>query len=271
MVALRWLYILSTLVIAQADTMLYPVNFTVPGITVSPTNTIDLPVTIQTNGNTVGSLEFALNYDQAILQFSKITISEEAQKWLTYTMDAGDGKVRWGGYDTTYGEYSITNPTELFIISFTVLDGNWSTTPITIGRKTAGDVQGWDIPVSNTDGYINKSNIPLDEDGIRGVAYPVPTNDLVSINFSVPESGTYQINLFDLRGTLLKSTSKIFIKGANSYTESLSSNMEGIYLLQIKRRRIVRIEKNYFRYFRYCSNCRRSLVNNSFRWRRNRT
>jgi hypothetical protein len=243
MIALRWLFLISALVLLKSDASLYPVKFTVPGISVSPTNTIDLPVSIQTNGNNVGSLEFALNYDQSILQFSKITISEEAQKWLTYTMDGGDGKVRWGGYDTTYGTYSITNPTELFIISFTVLNENWSTTPITIGRKTAGDAQGWDIPVSNTDGYINRTNIPLDEDGIRGVVYPVPTNDLVSVNFTVPESETYQINLFDLKGTLLKSTNKIFIKGANSYTESLSSNMEGIYLLQLKSSKFIKTFK----------------------------
>ena len=42
------------------------VQFQVPGITVTPSNTIDLPVAILTNGNTVGSLEFALNYDQTI-------------------------------------------------------------------------------------------------------------------------------------------------------------------------------------------------------------
>ena len=42
------------------------VQFQVPGITVLPTQTIDLPVTVLTNGNIVGSLEFALNYDQSI-------------------------------------------------------------------------------------------------------------------------------------------------------------------------------------------------------------
>ena len=62
------------------------VQFQVPGITVTPTNTIDLPVAILTNGNVVGSLEFALNYDQSILQFSEIVLSEKTQTWLTYVM-----------------------------------------------------------------------------------------------------------------------------------------------------------------------------------------
>ena len=85
-------------------------------------------------------------------------------------MDTGSGKVRWGGYDKTHGQHSVNTPTALFILKFTVLNPNWITTPITVGRKTAGDVQGWDIAVTNTDGYINynKTGIPVDETRIQG-------------------------------------------------------------------------------------------------------
>jgi hypothetical protein len=92
---LRWIAIL----LLSVQTLYSQVQFQVPGITVLPTQTIDLPVTVLTNGNTVGSLEFALNYDQTILQFTEIVLSEQAQTWVSYTMDAGDGKIRWGGYD----------------------------------------------------------------------------------------------------------------------------------------------------------------------------
>jgi len=182
------------------------VQFQVPGITVTPSSTIDLPVAILTNGNAVGSLEFALNYDQSILQFSEIILSEKAQTWLTYTMDTGNGKVRWGGYDRTHGQHTVTAPTELFILKFTVLNPNWTQTPITIGRKTAGDVQGWDIAVTNTNGYVNmnRNAAPLDEDGINGRAYPVPTNDIVTVDLSLPVSGDYNIIIYDLNGNVLQ-------------------------------------------------------------------
>jgi hypothetical protein len=207
----------------------------VPGITVSPSNTIDLPVTIQTNGNVLGSLEFALNYDQSVLQFSEIILSEKAQTWLTYTMDTGNGKVRWGGYDRTHGQHSITNPTELFILKFTVLNSNWTQTPITVGRKTAGDVQGWDIAVTNTDGYVNmnRNAAPLDEDGINGRAYPVPTNDIITVDFTLPVSGDYNIIVYDLNGNVLQNKKQRLIKGDNSIQENLQSYPSGIYLLQI--------------------------------------
>jgi hypothetical protein len=202
---------------------------------VSPANTIDLPVTIQTNGNVVGSLEFALNYNQNILQFSEIILSEKAQTWLTYTMDNGNGRVRWGGYDKTHGQHSITNPTELFILKFIVLNPNWIQTPITIGRKTAGDVQGWDIAVASTDGYINmnRNAAPLDEDGINGRAYPVPTNDIITVDFTLSMSGDYNIVIYDLNGNVLQNKKQLLVKGDNSIQENLHSYPSGVYLLQI--------------------------------------
>jgi hypothetical protein len=238
---LRWVFIL----LISINSLYSQVQFQVPGITVSPSNTIDLPVTIQTNGNVLGSLEFALNYDQSILQFSEIILSEKAQTWLTYTMDTGNGKVRWGGYDKTHGQHSITNPTELFILKFTVLDPNFTQTPITIGRKTAGDVQGWDIAVTNTDGYVNmnRNAAPLDEDGINGRAYPVPTNDIVTVDLSLPVSGDYNIIIYDLNGNVLQNKKQRFVKGDNSIQENLHPYPSGVYLLQITNTKFVKTFK----------------------------
>lgn len=211
------------------------VQFQVPGITVTPTSTIDLPVTIQTNGHTVGSLEFALNYDQTILQFSEIVLSEKTQTWLTYVMDTGGGKVRWGGYDKTHGHYSINTPTELFIIKFTIIDPNWIITPITVGRKTAGDVLGWDISVANTDGYINynKTGIPIDETRIQGVVHPNPTDGLVTADLVLPVSDYYKITVLNTAGTELRRRVNQYVKGANILEEDLTPYPSGTYLLNI--------------------------------------
>lgn len=236
-----WIVIL----LLSINSLYSQVQFIVPEITVSPASTIDLPVTIQTNGNTVGSLEFALNYDETKIQFTEIILSEKAQTWLTYTMDTGNGKVRWGGYDRSHGQQSITNPTELFILKFIAVDPNWTVTPITIGRKTAGDVQGWDIAVLSTDGYINynRSALPLDEDGINGKVYPVPTDALVTVDLSIPMSGNYNIVVFDLNGTLLSTKKYKLVKGLTSIEENLYSYPSGIYLLQIANDKFVKTFK----------------------------
>ena len=228
---LRWIAIL----LLSVQTLYSQVQFQVPGITVLPTQTIDLPVTVLTNGHTVGSLEFALNYDQTILQFTEIILSEQAQTWVSYTMDAGDGKIRWGGYDRSYGGHSISIPSELFVIKFLVLNPNWIVTPITVGRKTAGDVQGWDIAVTNTNGYINynRTAIPIDETKINGIVHPNPTDGLVTLDLILPISDYYRISVVNLSGTELRRRVEHYIKGANITEEDLSSYSSGTYLLNI--------------------------------------
>ena len=228
---IRWIVILFI----SINSLYSQVQFQVPGITVLPTQTIELPVTVLTNGNIVGSLEFALNYDQSILQFSEIVLSEQAQTWVSYTMDAGNGKVRWGGYDKSHGGHSITTSTELFILKFTVLNPNWILTPITVGRKTAGDVQGWDIAVTNTNGYINynRTAIPIDETKINGLVHPNPTDGLVSIDLILPTSDYYRVSVVNMSGTELRRRVEHYIKGANITEEDLSSYSSGTYLLNI--------------------------------------
>ena len=210
---LRWTIILILL----SQSLYSQVQFQVPGITVPASSTIDLPVVIQTNNNVVGSLEFTLNYDPTILRFEEIKLSTTSQTWLTYTMDNGNGKLRWGGYDNTYGLYSITQPTELFIVKFLVLDQNWATTPITIGRKTAGDALGWDIPVVNTNGYINyrMSAIFVEKDAISAIASPNPTSNISNISLVLPTSGNYNVSLGGGNGNAITTGSSNILIGYN--------------------------------------------------------
>ena len=49
-------YLILILILTSVQPLNNPVQFTVPGISVPASATIDLPVTIQSNGNTLGSL-----------------------------------------------------------------------------------------------------------------------------------------------------------------------------------------------------------------------
>jgi hypothetical protein len=211
-----------------------PVQFIVPELSVPTSPTIELPVVIQTNGNTVGSLEFALNYDESILKFNDIFLSEKAQQWLTYTMDTGSGKVRWGGYDSSFGDFNITEPSTLFTLTFDVLNNNWNETPITIGRKTAGTKLGWDLSVTNTDGYINYNRFSNQEtDNIFGKVYPIPTNGTITLDLTIPKAGDYIVRIINLNGRVIKQKSYRLFQGYVSIQEDLYSLPLGIYLLQI--------------------------------------
>ena len=80
---------------------------------------------------------------------------------------------------------------------------------------------------------MNRNAAPLDEDGINGRAYPVPTNDIVTVEASLPISGDYYIIVYDLNGNVL--SNKIFrlVKGLNTFEENLHTYPSGVYLLQI--------------------------------------
>jgi len=233
---MRNILLISLLVLFIKSSAQSPVKFIVPEIEVPASEYIDLPIVIETNNNTVGSLEFALNYDPTYLEFSEVIVTTDAQQWLTYTMDWNDEKVRWGGYDATFGSYNFVNPTELFTIRFKVIDQNWAEIPITIGRKTAGTELGWDISVDNTDGYINKKSLPFEvqaTDGIYGIVYPVPTKGVLNLELTVPNNGDYDINVLTYGGKNYGTIRKRFFSGYVSFQMNLNYLAQGIYLLQI--------------------------------------
>jgi len=222
------------------------VKFNVPEIEVPVSNYINLPVVIETNGSEVGSLEFALNYDPQFLAFEEITVTPNAQQWLTYTMDWEGETVRWGGYDASFGTYTIETPTELFTVRFKVIDQNWTEIPITIGRKTAGTELGWDIEVISTDGYVNKRSVAFDVqpiDGIYGLVYPVPTTGTINLELTVPESGKYQVILYDFSGKQYGVHIKKFFTGYVTVQVDLDYLSSGIYLLQVTNGRFVKTFK----------------------------
>lgn len=238
--------ILLTILVLFTTCAQSQVVFNVPEIDVPVSEFINLPVEIETSGEDVGSLEFALNYDPDYLEFVSITVTPKAQEWLTYTMDWEGETVRWGGYDATFGNFTIINTTELFTVRFRVTNQDWDTIPITIGRKTAGTELGWDIDVENTDGYVNKRSMPFDTrptDGIYGIVYPVPTKGPITFDLTVPDNGDYIVRVLNYNGSEFLKESKRFFAGWVQFQMDLSSLPQGVYLLQVTNGKFVKTFK----------------------------
>ena len=234
---------LLTLILIFTTSAQSQVIFNVPEIDVPASEFINLPVEIETQGESVGSLEFALNYDSDYLEFVSISVTPKAQEWLTYTMDWEGETVRWGGYDASFGNFTITNTTELFTVRFRVTNQNWDTIPITIGRKTAGTELGWDIEVLNTDGYVNKrmSAFPTElPDGIYGVVYPVPTRGELTFELTVPDNDYYDIRVINFSGVQYKRFTRKLFSGYASFQTDLSTLSAGVYLLQVSNGKFVK-------------------------------
>ena len=238
--------LLLTLVLVLTTSVQSQVVFNVPEIDVPVSDYINLPVEIETAGEIVGSLEFALNYDPNYLEFVSITITPKAQEWLTYTMDWEGETIRWGGYDASFGNFTISNTTELFTVRFRVTNQAWDTIPITIGRKTAGTELGWDVEVENTDGYVNKRSMPFNTsptDGIYGIVYPVPTKGPITFDLTVPDNGYYMIRVLNYGGSEFLKQRKKFFAGWVQFQMDLSSLPQGVYLLHITNGQFVKTFK----------------------------
>ena len=228
--------ILLTLLLLLTTSAQSQVIFNVPEIEVPVSEYINLPVEIETAGEDVGSLEFALNYDGNYLEFVSITVTAKAQEWLTYTMDWENETVRWGGYDASFGTYTISNTTELFTVRFRVIDQDWTEIPITIGRKTAGTELGWDIPVENTNGYVNKRSMMFEVkpvDGIYGMVYPVPTLGPITFDLTVPTSGKYIVRVINYSNVEYLREERSFFTGWVQFQLDMSFLPQGVYLLQV--------------------------------------
>ena len=238
--------ILLTLLLLLTTSAQSQVVFNVPEIEVPVSDFINLPVEIETTGENVGSLEFALNYDSDYLEFVSITVTPKAQEWLTYTMDWEGETVRWGGYDASFGNFTISNTTELFTVRFRVTNQNWTEIPITIGRKTAGTELGWDIDVENTDGYVNKRMTAFEvrpADGIYGMVYPVPTTGPITFDLTVPDNGDYIVRVVNYSNREYIRARKTFFAGWVQFQMAWSTLPQGVYLLQVTKGKFVKTFK----------------------------
>lgn len=107
--------------VAVSKTMNLMINTTqaIPSIDVTlknktvTTNTIDIPVEVNTGSNKLAALQFEFNYDPAKIKFEQILYTLP-NSWYTF-VDAKEGKIRFGSIDK-----DIKNPVSGTVVPFTL-------------------------------------------------------------------------------------------------------------------------------------------------------
>jgi len=72
------------------------INVNLSNVTVT-SNNVEIPVAINTNGNTVGALQFEFQYDPSKIKFEELK-SEVPNSWYIF-VNSKDGKVKFGAID----------------------------------------------------------------------------------------------------------------------------------------------------------------------------
>jgi len=205
--------------------------------TVEEGNLVNIPLNVKNMGQKVGSLQYGIFYDTALLKFSSILISEKASNWLSYTNPA-DNVIEWGGYDPSASKNLIDQETELASMQFIAKKpkADWGKSPLYVVNKSAGNEVCNDLIMSPTDGVVQIMRVvndsPKDFDEI--VCYPNPTTGTTNLEFVRKTVGYTELVVLDNAGTIVECViSEVIPTGKFRYTVNLTDKPEGFYYLVI--------------------------------------
>lgn len=205
--------------------------------TVEEGNLVNIPLQVKNMGEKVGSLQYGIFYDTALLKFSSILVSEKASNWLSYT-NPSDNIIEWGGYDPTNSTNLIDQETEVASMQFIAKKpkAEWGKSPLYVVRKSSGDEKCNDLVMSPTEGVVQIMRVvntsPKDFDEI--VCYPNPTTGLTNLEFTRKTVGYTELVILDNTGALVEYVvSEIVPTGKYRYTVDLTSRAEGFYYLVV--------------------------------------
>lgn len=181
------------------------IEVNVPKLKVDQGNLVNIPVKLLTNGNDVSALQFGLKYNDTLLEFRGIQVTEASSKWVSY-INPNNSQVDWGGFDISKNEALLHDGQEVITLQFTALkpQDEWGVSPLYTTLKFAGDANHKDLRVTPTNGIVQVlrvsggGHVTIKND--RVFVYPNPTDDLINIAFMVEKEGNIQLGVFDLNG-----------------------------------------------------------------------
>lgn len=200
-------------------------------------NLVNIPIKVLNMGQNIGSLQYGIFYDSALLSFSSILLSEKAASWLSYTNPSSQ-VVEWGGYDPTASQNLLTENMDLATLQFVAKKpkNEWGKSPLYVVNKSAGNENSKDLNMLPTEGVVQimrvVNNSPRDFQGV--LCYPNPTTGMTSLEFEKKNVGFTEIIVMDAFGKEIKTIfSEIMPVGKYRYSIDLNGFPEGFYYLII--------------------------------------
>lgn len=222
-------------------TNLNTIEINLPSLSVDEGNLVNIPVKVFTKGQKVGALQIALSYDTTILEFKGIVSEEKVGSWMSFLND-NNGIIEWGGYDVSATKNLLNDFDQAITLQFLAKEpkDNWSSSPIYVTRKFAGDEFAKDVNINPTNSVVNVMKMAkqgiLSDDYIASIlVYPNPTTGEVVVEFAVPKEGQTSLAFYDLGGTKQKTVVDSYMpKGIYKYRASLTGLTAGIYTAILK-------------------------------------
>ena len=220
------------------------VQFYLPKLVVTQDYKMEVPVTLYTFGNKLGAAQMGIEYDTNIFRFNSIQMGDAASKW-TSLLSVKENSVFWAGHEDKLNPAVIEDMTTQFTFVFDVVNPlGWTTSPLRIFNKAAGDENAYDVsikPSPNDGSVVNKMSI--DPELLELVEsfklFPNPVSDMTGNWLMIEHINDYKnstINggIYDINGRLIKSFSdKIYDRGYQYHGINLSDLPKGFYIVKL--------------------------------------
>lgn len=221
------------------DNSLNTIEVHYPNLTVNTENLVEVPVSVRTNGQQLGSLQLAMNYDSNLLDFRGIKLESKIGNWVSF-MNPNGNVIEWGGYDPTLNTKLLQDNELAFTLQFISkqIQSDWGVSPLYVTRKYAGDTTSKDLKITPTDGIVTIMKV-AEVGTLSGdmMVYPNPVDDLVNVKFRVTENGSTWLGIYSLDGKELQViVNKSMPKGEYNYMANLGYLPSGEYIAVLRKK-----------------------------------
>jgi hypothetical protein len=223
------------------DNTLNTIEVHYPNLSVNEENLVEIPVSVKTNGQQLGSLQLAMNYNSTLLDFRGIKLESKIGNWVSF-MNPNDNVVEWGGYDPTLNTKLLQDNELAFTLQFISrqIQSDWGVSPLYVTRKHAGNPSAKDLKITPTDGIVSimrVGNVGTGELNESMMVYPNPVEDLVNVRFRVTDNGSTWLGIYSLDGKELQViVNKSMPKGDYNYMTSLGYLPSGEYIAVLRKK-----------------------------------
>lgn len=219
------------------DPTLQTIELNYPNLTVNENSQVDVPVLVKTNGIQLGSLQLALNYNTNLLDFRGIRAENKVSGWITY-VNTNDNIVEWGGYDPTKNTKLLNDNELAFTLQFTAkeIQSQWNVSPLYVTKKFSGNSNARDLKIIPTNGVIQIMRVIRPIDFQSMITYPNPTDDNITVTFTVEKPGNISLSLYDLGGREVKTIVNTDLNsGEHRYSTNVGYLPSGTYIVTLKK------------------------------------
>ena len=220
------------------------VQFYIPKLIVTQDFKMEVPITLYTFGNELGALQMGIEYDTNIFRFNSIRMGDAASKW-TSLISVKDESVFWAGHEDKMNPSIITDMTTQFTFVFDVVSPlGWTTSPLRIFNKAAGDENAYDVnikPSPNDGSVVNKNEMdPSVYELVQSFrVFPNPVSEVTGNWLLIEHINDYKNSkfdgvIYDINGRIIKGFSeKINDRGYQYHGIDMNDVPPGFYIVKL--------------------------------------